>query len=247
MTFREHLSGSSGVLASHAAPPTVFVIDPDLSVRNSLQLLISRAGWRLRILVSAEEFIVQPTLAGPCCLVSDLRLPGLSGLELQARLAAQPDIPLIFLASHFDVSMTVRAMKAGAVDILVKPFSEDTLLAAIRQGLERSRVALDHQMELRDVRYCYDSLSSREQQVMALVVSGLLNKQIAGRLGIAEITVKRHRGRVMRKMGADSLPVLVHIGATLGLARPQRRNRLWEWSGSSSAVRTVGSPLQMGA
>lgn len=218
MKFGEHLSGSSGLQASHAAQPTVFVIDPDLSVRNSLQLLISAAGWRPRILASAEEFIVQPAALGPRCLVSDVSLPGLSGLELQARLAARPDLPLIFFTSHFDVSITVRAMKAGAVEFLIKPSNDDTLVKAIGSALERSRLVIRQEMAQRALRERYATLTRREREVMALVVSGLLNKQVGGYLGISLITVKAHRGSVMRKMRVDSFAQLVAIAAKLEAA-----------------------------
>lgn len=227
--------------------PTIFVVEDDISVLASLELAIRCEGWQPKTFKSAQEFIAHPRPLVPSCLVLALSPRDPAELDLQVKISRErPETPIIVTSSYADIPTTVQAMKAGAFELLVKPFSDDALLAAIRQGLERSRVALDHEMELRDVRYCYDSLSSREQQVMALVVSGLLNKQVAGQLGIAEITVKRHRGRVMRKMGADSLPVLVHIAATLGVARPQRRNRVWEWNGSSSAVRAVGSALRVG-
>jgi FixJ family two-component response regulator len=197
------------------ATPTVFVVDPDASVRRSVGSLICRERWRAQILTSAEEFIVQSRPPGPSCLVSEVSLPGSSGLELQEHLAGQPDIPVIFLANHCDIATTVTAMRAGAVECMIKPFRDDLLLIAIRCALELSRTVIPLQTELRTLRERYASLSGREREVMALVVSGLLNKQVAGRLDISEITVKAHRGKVMRKMGVGSLAQLVVIAAKL--------------------------------
>jgi FixJ family two-component response regulator len=197
------------------ATPVVFVVDPDASVRSSLGSLICREGWRAQMLTSAEEFIVQCRPPVPSCLVSEVSLPGSSGLELQEHLAGRPDIPIIFLANHCDISTTVTAMRAGAVECMIKPFRDDMLLIAIRSALELSRTVIPLQTELRTLRERYASLSGREREVMALVVSGLLNKQVAGRLGISEITVKAHRGKVMRKMGVGSLAQLVVIAAKL--------------------------------
>ena len=195
----------------------VFVVDDDVSVRESLQLLISTIGWQLETFASAQEFLSRPRATVPCCLVLDVTLPGLNGLELQQRLAERTDMPIIFITGHGDVPMSVQAMKAGAVEFLTKPFKDDVLLDAIRGALERSRVALRLDSEMQALRKCYESLTPREREVMGLVVSGLLNKQVGGELGISEITVKAHRGQVMRKMKADSLPDLVTRAARLGL------------------------------
>jgi len=195
---------------------TVFVIDDDISVRESLKRLVRTAGWQPETFASAEEFLSAPRDAGPCCVVLDVTLPGLSGLELQRRLADRTDMPIIFISGYQDVPMTVQAMKAGAVEFLMKPFKDDVLLNAIRQAIERSRAALRCVSEMRLLRSRYDTLTPRERQVMALVVAGLLNKQVGGELGISEITVKAHRGQVMRKMQADSLPALVTMTAALG-------------------------------
>ena len=196
--------------------PIVFVVDDDISVRESLELLIASAGWQPEIFPSAQEFLHRPRSPVPNCLVLDLSLPGLNGLELQRRIAAErTDMPIIFITGHGDVPSTVQAMKAGATEFLTKPFSEDALLSAIRQALERSRDALSSEAEMQSLRKRYDSLTLRERQVMVLVVSGLLNKQVGGELGISEITVKAHRGKVMQKMKADSLPALVKMAAQL--------------------------------
>ena len=204
------------------APSIVFVVDDDVSVRESLELLIKSAGWRPETFVSAQEFLSRPQSPVPCCLVLDVTLPGLSGLELQKQLVERTDMPIIFITGHGDVPMTVQAMKAGAVEFLTKPFKDDVLLDAIRAAIERSRVALRHESELRILRDGFASLTPREREVMALVVSGLLNKQVGGELGISEITVKAHRGQVMRKMKADSLPNLVGMAARLGLRSAPR-------------------------
>ena len=198
--------------------PTVFVIDDDISVRESLELLIDSAGWRAETFASAQDFLSRPRATIPCCLVLDVTLPGLNGLELQQRLGERADMPIIFITGYGDVPMSVRAMKAGAIEFLTKPFANDVLLDAIRQALERSRVALQHASQMHVLRNNYQSLTPREKEVMALVVSGLLNKQVAGELGISEITVKAHRGQVMRKMKARSLPDLVNMAAKLGVA-----------------------------
>ena len=198
-------------------PSIVFVVDDDVSVRESLELLIRTAGWRPETFVSAQDFLSHPRSTVPCCLVLDVRLPGLNGLELQEQLAERAEMPIIFITGHGDVPMSVQAMKAGAVEFLTKPFKEDVLLDAIRGAIERSRVVLHHNSEMGVLRNGYGSLTPREREVMALVVSGLLNKQVAGELGISEITVKAHRGQVMRKMKADSLPDLVTMAAHLGL------------------------------
>lgn len=197
--------------------PIVFVVDDDVSVRESLELLITYAGWQPELFASAQEFLSRPRVIVPSCLVLDVTLPGLNGLELQQQLAARTDMPIIFITGYGDVPMSVRAMKAGAVEFLTKPFRDDALLDAIRGAIERSRAALRLDSEMRDLRTNYESLTPREREVMALVVSGLLNKQVGGELGISEITVKAHRGQVMRKMKADSLPDLVTMAARLGL------------------------------
>jgi FixJ family two-component response regulator len=195
----------------------VFVVDEDVSVRESLELLIDAEGWQAETFASAADFQSRPRATVPCCLVLDVTLPRLSGLELQRQLAARADMPIICITGHGDVPTTVRAMKAGAFDFLTKPLENDVLLAAIRHALERSRAALLHESEMHTLRTCYASLTPREREVMELVVSGLLNKQVGGELGISEITVKAHRGQVMRKMKADSLPDLVTMAARLGV------------------------------
>ena len=195
----------------------VFVVDDDVCVRESLELLIRTAGWTPETFASAHEFLSRSRPTVPCCLVLDVTLPGLSGLELQEQLAERTDMPIIFITGHGDVPTTVQAMKAGAVEFLTKPFHDEVLLDAIRGAIERSRAALRLDADARALRARYNSLTSREREVMALVVSGLLNKQVGGELGISEITVKAHRGQVMRKMKADSLPELVTMAARLGL------------------------------
>jgi FixJ family two-component response regulator len=198
------------------AGPIVFVVDDDISVRESLELLIRCEGWQPETFASGQEFLTRPRALVPSCLVLDFSLPGLNGLELQKRVAVErTNMPIIFITGYGDVPMTVQAMKAGAVEFLTKPFGEDALLSGIRAALERSRVALSREAQMRVLQERYASLSCRERQVMALVVSGLLNKQIGGELGISEITVKAHRGKVMQKMKADSLAYLVRIAAKL--------------------------------
>jgi FixJ family two-component response regulator len=200
----------------------VFVVDDDISVRESLELLIKSAGWQPETFASAQEFLSRPRPTVPCCLVLDVSLPGLNGLELQQRLAERTDMPIMFITGHGDVPMTVRAMKAGAVEFLTKPFKDDVLLDAIRHAIEQSRAGRRQESEMQVLRSCYASLTPREREVMALVVSGLLNKQVGGELGISEITVKAHRGQMMRKMKADSLPDLVTMAAKLGLQPPPK-------------------------
>jgi FixJ family two-component response regulator len=197
--------------------PIVFVVDNDVAVRESLESLIDRSGWRPRTFGSAKEFLAQPRVPGPSCMVLDIALPGLSGLELQQLVADRTDMPVIFLTGHGDVEMTVKAMKAGAMEFLTKPFRGDVLVAAIADALERSRKALAREAAMQSLRASYASLSPREREVMTLVAAGLLNKQVGGELGISEITVKAHRGQVMRKMGADSLARLVRMADRLGL------------------------------
>jgi len=181
--------------------------------------LIRCEGWQPEIFASAQEFISRPQVLVPSCLILDVSLPGLNGLDLQKRIASDRiDMPIIFITGHGDIPMSVQAMKAGAIEFLTKPFNDEVLLNAIRQALERSRVALDQDAEIKVLRGCYASLTPRERQVMALVVSGLLNKQVGGELGISEITVKAHRGKVMQKMKAESLADLVKMTVRLRLA-----------------------------
>jgi len=205
--------------ASVSSPvPIVFVVDDDISVRESLDLLIRTAGWQPETYASAQAFLARPRTPVPSCLVLDLSLPDLSGLDLQQRIGAdRRDLPIIFITGHGDVPMTVRAMKAGAVEFLTKPFGDDVLVGAIAGAIDRSRAALEHQAGLLALETRHATLSQREREVMALVVSGRLNKQIAGELHISEITVKAHRGKVMRKMGVGSLADLVKLAERLGV------------------------------
>ena len=203
--------------------PIVFVVDDDVSVREALEALIGLEGWQVETFASAEAFLSRPRVFVPNCLVLDVSLPDLNGLDLQKRLAGRNDMPIIFITGYGDVPMTVQAMKAGAVEFLMKPFSDEVLLTAIRQALERSRTALGEEIETKALRDRYAALSRREQEVMALVVTGKLNKQVGYQLGISEITVKAHRGRVMRKMGAASHADLVNMAAKLRLAPTPER------------------------
>jgi len=203
--------------------PVVFVVDDDISVRESLELLIRFEGWQPETFASAGAFLDRPRLRVPSCLVLDVSLPDLDGLDLQKRVVDRSDMPIIFITGHGDIPMTVRAMKAGAVEFLTKPFGDEALLSAIRNALERSETSLGDEAELSVLRERYASLSRREREVMALVVSGKLNKQVGGELGISEITVKAHRGKVMRKMKADSLADLVKMAARLRLAPEPKR------------------------
>jgi FixJ family two-component response regulator len=198
------------------AQPIVFVVDDDVSVRESLELLIDNQGWQPKTFASAQEFLDSPRAIVASCLLLDISLPGLNGLELQKHVAVErTEMPIIFITGYGDVPKTVQAMKAGAVEFLTKPFNDEVLLRAIRQALERSWLALGQQAEMQELQYCYATLTSREREVMALVVSGLLNKQVGGELGISEITVKAHRGQVMQKMKANSVADLVKMAGRL--------------------------------
>ena len=205
------------------ATPIVFIVDDDVSVRSALESLIESAGWVPETFASAQEFLRRPQVAAPSCLVLDVSLPDINGLELQRRIATdRTDMPIIFISDYGDVPMTVRAMKAGAVEFLMKPFKDDVLLDAIRGAIDRSLTTLREESEAQVLRSRSASLTPREREVMALVVSGLLNKQVGGELGISEITVKAHRGQVMRKMKAESLPALVTMAWRLGVRTTSR-------------------------
>jgi len=216
----EFPSGAGSRGSATAEPtPVVFVVDDDVSVRESLELLIRAEGWRPETFGSAREFLSHPRVLAPGCLILDVHLPDLSGLDLQESVAVERiDLPIILITGYGDVPMAVRAMKAGAVEVLTKPFQDDVLLGAIRKAIDRSRAALRDEGETRALRESYASLSPREREVMACVVSGLLNKQVGAELGISEITVKAHRGKVMRKMKAGSLADLGRMAARLGVA-----------------------------
>lgn len=218
-------SASRGTPMGESTPPTpvVFVVDDDVSVRESLESLIRWAGWRPETFSSAQDFLSRPRDPAPSCLVLDVELPDLNGLDVQERVAAnRTDMPIIFVTGHGDIPMSVRAMKAGAAEFLTKPFEPDVLLDAIRRAIERSRVALAQASERTMLRDRYASLTPREREVLAWVVAGLLNKQVGAELGMTEATVKAHRGQVMQKMKADSLAELVRIAARLELPLPSR-------------------------
>ena len=204
--------------AGSEAAPVVFIVDDDVSVRESLEGLIRFEGWSAETFASAEEFLARPPSHQPSCLILDVTLPRLNGLDLQHVLAAdRSDMPIIFITGHGDIPMTVRAMKAGAVEFLTKPIDDEALLHAIRTAIERSRTELGNEAELNELREGWASLTSREREVIELVVSGLLNKQVGLKLGISEITVKAHRGKAMMKMRADSLADMVRMAARLGV------------------------------
>ena len=209
-----------GVLRMPDSIPIVYVVDDDISVRESLEPLIQDAGWKHEIFASAQEFLAYPRVPAPSCLVLDVSLPGLNGLALQKLLTAdRTSMPIIFITGYGDIPTTVQAMKAGAVEFLTKPLDEELLLGAIRHAIQRSRTALAREAEMRGLRDCYASLTRREQEVMVFVVSGMLNKQVGDELGISEITVKAHRGKVMRKMQAESLADLINMATRLRISR----------------------------
>ena len=207
-----------GSRLSSAATPIVFIVDDDISVRESLESLVLSAGWPVETFASAKDFLDRPRVVAPSCLVLDVQLPDLSGLDLQKRVVDRVDMPLIFITGYGDVPTTVQAMKAGALEFLTKPYRGEVVLAAIENAIVRSRAALARQAKVMSMRDHYASLSRREREVMALVVSGRLNKQVGGELGISEITVKAHRAQVMRKMRAESLADLVRIATRLEIA-----------------------------
>jgi FixJ family two-component response regulator len=227
MTSSRTFIPGSGSNPESSAMPVVYVVDDDISIRESLELLIRFEGWQPQTFASAQDFLaVTSRPLVPNCLVLDVSLPGLNGLELQERVAAKrADMPIIFITGHGDVPMTVKAMKGGAIEFLTKPFKDDVLVNAIRHAIKRSESVLIRESELQALRTRFASLTQREREVMALVVCGHLNKQIGGELGISEITVKAHRGRVMEKMKADSLAELVNMAARLRLARPRAADK----------------------
>jgi FixJ family two-component response regulator len=230
------------------ATPTVFVVDDDVSIRESLELLVNSAGCRSETFASAGDFLARPRLLGPSCLVLDVTLPDASGLELQRRLAAdRAAMPVIVITGFGDVAMAVEAMKAGALEFLTKPLDPDLLLNAIRDAIAYSRSALGHELETRALEHRHASLTVREREVMKLVVAGRLNKEIGFELGISEITVKAHRGKVMRKMQAESLAALVRMAARLRLAPLLRSERRHPPAVRPSLWRSVTAPAEVSA
>jgi FixJ family two-component response regulator len=224
MSAARTVSCDARALSTPSAVPVVFIVDDDVSVRESLELLVKGENWNPKTFASAQDFLDHPRKITSSCLVLDLSLPDLNGLELQKQLAVEhTDMPIIFLTGHGDVPQSVQAMKAGALEFLTKPVGRDALVSAIRNAIQRSSSALAQNAEIQELRDRYASLTPRERQVMALVVSGLLNKQVGGELGISEITVKAHRGQVMQKMKADSLADLVRMAAKIGPASPAIR------------------------
>ena len=206
------------------AAPTVTIVDDDISIRESLEPMLRLAGWKVLSFESANPLLERGAPRGPGCLLLDISLPDLNGLDLQEQLAAErPDLPIIFLTGYGDVPMTVRAMKAGAAEFLTKPFDHDVLIAAVERAIARSRDLIAAQEQLRAIQERYDALSKREREVMHLIVAGLLNKQVGGELNISEITVKAHRGRLMEKMKAASFADLVKMSERLGLETTSRR------------------------
>jgi FixJ family two-component response regulator len=227
----EHQFGSTETLQP---TPIVFVVDEDLAIRQSLEILIGTLGWNVETFACAEDFLVCSRSTVPCCLILDVSLPDISGLELQARIGSErKKMPIIFLAAGSDIATTVRAMKAGAFEFFVKPLHDEILVSAIREALEASRTALAKEAERQALQRCFATLSRREREVMALVSAGLLNKEVGGELGISEITVKAHRGQVMQKMQANSFADLVIMATSLGLDRHLlRRHWLTELAAS---------------
>ena len=233
-----HQSGSN---ETSQLAPIVFVVDGDILVRQSLEALISKVGCKVETFASACEFLARPRSTAPSCLILDVILPDMNGLDLQAQVASErSDMAIVFLTDHRDVATTVKAMQAGAFEFFTKPFRDDILVSAVREALELSRSALAQEAQRRALQNCYACLSLREREVMSLVAYGLSNKQVGGELGISEITVKAHRGRVMQKMNANSLADLVRMSATLGLTRrlgiTAHRSALPQWHAEFAAL-----------
>ena len=221
--------------------PIVFVVDGDVSVRRSLKVVISKVGWNVETFASGCEFLARARSTAPSCLILDVTLPDINGIDLQARIASErSDMAIVFLTGHTDVATTVKAMKAGAFEFFTKPFRDDILVSAIREALEWSRSAFVKEAQRQALQKCHASLSRREREVMALVSSGLSNKQVGGELGISEITVKAHRGQVMQKMRANSLADLVRMGSSLGVTRSRgitaHRSAIPQWHAEFAAL-----------